>query len=316
MADISIEPSVIRDVLKGILYSLLIIFVMYTMPIIGIFAWVILPLPVLFYRLKIGRNATGIIMVVCLIVLSALTHNIVFSALYFGSFLLTGFLLGEFIEKHLGIEKILSFTCLILFGTFALLLIIYAFHQGHTPGQLLASYVSKYQSITTELISQSKQLYPDVELDLELYQKITELLMMTLPGILFSTYMVMALFNTVMIRKLLAKNNITVQSIENLILWKSSDYMVFILIGLSMLILVPAKSLQVLFINCVIILLTVYFLQGLAVVSFFFEKKSAPLAAKIFFYILIALQPLFSLLITGVGIFDTWINFRKLDTAT
>jgi uncharacterized protein YybS (DUF2232 family) len=58
----------------------------------------------------------------------------------------------------------------------------------------------------------------------------------------------------------------------------------------------------------------VYFFQGIAIVSFLFQKKSAPFALRSFFYILIAIQPLFMLLVIGVGLFDTWFNFRKLDT--
>lgn len=316
MTGIIIEPAQTKDVLRGTLYSLLIIFVMYAIPLIGVFAWTILPLPVLFYRLKTGRNGAGILMTVCLVVLTVLTKNIMFSMLYFGSLLMTGFLLGEFIEKHLSIGKTLSLTCFGLLGALLLFLFIHASAQGYGIEQFISGYVSRFQNLSNELITQSKQLYPDANLDLALYNKVSQLFMITLPGMLFSTYLMTALFNIILIRKLLKKHNIIVQSIENLTLWKSPDFMVFVLIILSALSFLPIQGLHITLINCLIVLLTVYFLQGMAIVSFLFEKKQAPMAFKLFFYILIALQPVFMLIIVGLGVFDTWINFRKLDTAT
>ncbi|MCP4670460.1 MAG: DUF2232 domain-containing protein, partial [Desulfobacula sp.] len=59
-----------------------------------------------------------------------------------------------------------------------------------------------------------------------------------------------------------------------------------------------------------------YFFQGIAIVSFLFTKKRAPFALRFFLYILIAIQPFFMFLVIGMGLFDTWFNFRKLDTAS
>jgi uncharacterized protein YybS (DUF2232 family) len=112
------------------------------------------------------------------------------------------------------------------------------------------------------------------------------------------------------------KKGIFIKSIENLNQWKAPDYLIFGVIAASIVIFLPLGVLKLLAVNCLIILMFVYFFQGIAVVSFFFHKKSAPFALRFFFYALIAVQPLFLLLVIGFGLFDTWINFRKLDTAT
>ena len=62
-----------------------------------------------------------------------------------------------------------------------------------------------------------------------------------------------------------------------------------------------------------LILLMVYFLQGIAVVSYFFEKKRFPRMLRLFLYSLIALQQIILLFIIGLGLFDMWLNFRKLN---
>lgn len=311
-----IQPAIIKDVLSGILLCILIISVMYVMPLIGIFAWMFLPLPVLFYRLKTGRNGSGIIMVASLAVLIVFTNNVAFNTLYFGSLLMTGFFLGEFIEKHLSIEKIMLYTSFAVLGTCIVVLLIYSLTQAQGIEQLISNYVSRYQVLSTQLFSESAQLYPEIKVDQQMLEKASSLFVVIFPGIFINSYLTMIWLNILLIKKLLLKKGILIKSIENLNQWKAPDYLVFGVIALSVLIFLPVDVLKLLSVNCLIILMFVYFFQGIAVVSFFFQKKNAPFALKFFLYILIAIQPLFMFLVIGFGLFDTWINFRKLDTAT
>jgi len=76
----------------------------------------------------------------------------------------------------------------------------------------------------------------------------------------------------------------------------------------------PMEAPKYVSINCLIVLMLVYFFQGIAVVSFFFQKKRSPTALRMFCYSLIAVQLYFLILVIGLGFFDNWINFRKLGT--
>jgi len=68
--------------------------------------------------------------------------------------------------------------------------------------------------------------------------------------------------------------------------------------------------------NGLIVFLTIYFFQGIAVVSFFFDKKHFSRIARMLLYGLIVLQQLLLIVVIGLGFFDTWIDFRKLDKNT
>ena len=309
-----IQPSAIKDILTGILLCMLIIAIMYILPLIGVFAWMFLPLPVLFYRLKTGRNGGGIIMVTSLAVLILLTSNFAFNTLYFGSLLMTGFFLGECIEKHLSIEKIMLYTGLAVLGTGVAILLMYSLTYTQGIEHLISNYVTRYQALSSQLFSESAQLYPDMKVDTQMLEKAGSVFVMIFPGIFINSYLTMVWLNILLIKKLLLKKGIHVTSIENLNQWKAPDYLVFGVIALSILIFLPIDALKFIAVNCLIILMFVYFFQGIAVVSFFFQKKRAPFALRFFFYILIAIQPLFMFLVIGLGLFDTWINFRKLDT--
>jgi len=301
-----LQPAAIKDILTGIFWCMLIIATMYIIPLFGVFAWMFLPLPVLFYRLKTGRNGGGIIMIISLAVLIISTSNFAFNTLYFGSLLMTGFFLGECIEKHLSIEKIMLYTALAVLGSGVAVLLIYSFAQGQGIGDLISSYVSRYHTLSSQLFSESAQLYPEMNVDTRMLEKANSVFVVIFPGIFINSYLSMIWLNILLIKKLLLKKGIVVTSIENLNQWKAPDYLVFAVIGLSVLIFLPQNALKLFAVNCLIILMFVYF----------FQKKSAPLILRFFFYILIAVQPLFMFLVIAFGLFDTWINFRKLDTAT
>lgn len=63
--------------------------------------------------------------------------------------------------------------------------------------------------------------------------------------------------------------------------------------------------------NVLAVLLPLYFLQGLAVVSSYLQRKAYPSAVKGLIYAMLFIFNPLPLIITGVGVFDLWIDFRR-----
>jgi uncharacterized protein YybS (DUF2232 family) len=59
-------------------------------------------------------------------------------------------------------------------------------------------------------------------------------------------------------------------------------------------------------------MLVIYFFQGIAIVSFYFDKKGFPKILRGILYGLIALQQFVLLLVIAAGFLDLWIDFRRL----
>ena len=308
-----IQPAAVKDILKGVFLCIMIIAIIYVMPLIGVFAWMFLPLPVLFYRLKTGRNPGAIIIAASLALLIISTSNFALNTLYFGSLLMTGFFLGEFIEQHLSIEKIILYTGFAVLSVCVIILFFYSLTLTEGIDQLISNYVLRYKNLSSQLFSQSGELYPEIKIDQQMLEKAGSFLISAFPAILINSYLTMIWLNILSIRKLLHKEGIIVKNIENLNQWKAPEHMVFGLIGLAGLMFFPMGVITILALNCLIILLFVYFFQGIAVVSFFFQEKGVSFVLRFFSYFLIAIQPLFMFLVIGFGLFDTWFNFRKLD---
>ena len=92
--------------------------------------------------------------------------------------------------------------------------------------------------------------------------------------------------------------------------------MVWGVIGCGLALFLPNASIKIIGLNGLLILMSVYFFQGIAIVSFYFKKKQFPRIIRIFLYTLIAVQQLVLLAVIGLGFFDMWFNFRKLGKQT
>jgi len=93
--------------------------------------------------------------------------------------------------------------------------------------------------------------------------------------------------------------------------WKAMELLVWPLIAAGFALTLAEGELRQLSMNLLIILMPVYFLQGLAIVTHFFNRRRIPPFMRGLGYVLIAFLNPMPLIITGIGIFDLWIDFRK-----
>lgn len=94
--------------------------------------------------------------------------------------------------------------------------------------------------------------------------------------------------------------------------WMLPDVAVWVLIAaVGSMVLGPEFS-QAIGMNLTIIFLFLYFLQGLSVVTHILKTKAFPKWVWILVFILIPLNPMFFGLVVGMGLFDIWVDFRKI----
>lgn len=93
--------------------------------------------------------------------------------------------------------------------------------------------------------------------------------------------------------------------------WRSPELLIWGLIVAGFTVAFGSGGIQDVAINVLIILLPLYFLQGLAVVEHFLVRKGlSPLLRGFGYLFLLVINPL-PVIVTGVGIFDLWADFRK-----
>ncbi|PIE62953.1 MAG: hypothetical protein CSA25_02570 [Desulfobacter postgatei] len=302
------HPVFIRETLTGILFCLLICGVVFAAPLPGIFVLLFLPLPVLFYRLKIGRNSGALIAGASFFILVLMANGVAFDTLYFGLLLATGMVLGECLERHMNIQKTMGLTALIAAGTVIAALMVYSISQNRTLSAIMTDYINQSLSI-------AKQLSPEITMDQKMAQKLASSMVVFMPGMFMMSFITTLWLNILSIKRLLKHRGITIKSIEHLNLYKAPDMLIWVFIGCASALMIPSDPVRIFGINCLIVLMLVYFFQGIAVVSFFFQQKNAPMALKGCCYVLIAVQVYVLILVIGLGFFDNWIDFRKLSAS-
>jgi len=304
-----------KDIITGIAITLLIFTLSVYMPIIGFFCSLLLPLPVLFYRSKLGRRVGLIVpgggLVIMVIALGGLTIDIVF----FFELLLLGFLLSELFEMELSVEKTVLLACggVILSGVLGLL--FFSSISGRGVSGLISDYIAKNLEVTLALYEGMGMSEENLHLFSNSLDKIQYVLVRIVPAMVVASTLFVTWTNLLIARPVFKKSGLSYPAFGTLKLWKAPDYLIWGLIGCGVLLLFPSRFLKLFGLNGLLILLTVYFFQGIAIVSYFFEKKRFPRLLRLLLYSLIAVQQILLLFVIGLGIFDMWLNFRKIGSS-
>ncbi len=93
--------------------------------------------------------------------------------------------------------------------------------------------------------------------------------------------------------------------------WKSPELLIWPLIAAGFIYFFTSGWPAIISLNLLVLLLPLYFLQGLAIISHFFRLKAvAPWLRNLGYVMAVLLNPL-PIIVTFVGLFDLWVDFRK-----
>jgi len=309
----TMQGDISKDIVSGIAVTGLIFAVSVYMPIIGFFCALFIPLPTLFYRSKLGRTTGAIIPIITIITMVAVLGGISIDTLFFVELLLLGFVLSELIELDLSIEKTMLYACgsVILMGIVSLL--FYSNMSDKGIYALVADYVSINLKLTLELYENMGVSQESIHMISNSLENIEYVLIRIIPALIVAAIFFVSWTNLLLAKPIFKSRELFYPSFGSLKLWKAPEFLVWGIIGCGLLLLLPDKTFKIFGLNGLLILITIYFFQGIAIVSFYFEKKRFPRWLKFFLYSLIALQQAILLVIIGLGFFDMWLNFRKLE---
>ena len=306
----------VKDIVTGVLITGLIFFISVFIPIVGFVGALFIPLPILFYRIKLGRTTGAIIPMVSSLVMVLLINEISLDVLFFIELLLIGFVLGELIELNLSIEKTILYAsgCVLLAGFVGLLL--FSILAGKGIFAIVSEYITKNLELTMALYQNMGMSEENVQLVLNSLDKIRYVLVRIIPALVAASTLFVVWISILLARPILKSRSLFYPDFGPLNVWKAPEYLVWTVIGCGLVLFLPNSAVKMFGLNGLMILMTVYFFQGIAIVSFYFEKKRFPRIIRIFLYTLIALQQIILLAVIGLGFFDQWVNFRRLGKQT
>jgi len=302
----------VKDIVTGVSVTSLIFLISVFIPIIGFVAALFIPLPILFYRLRLGRINGLVIPIISSLVMVVFIGGISLDILFFAGLLLIGFILGELFELNLSIEKTTLYASgsVVLSGLIGL--IISSMLTGEGVFGIVSNYVAKNLELTLVLYQSMGMSQENVQLISQSLDKIQHVLVTIIPALVSTSTLFVTWISILIAKPVLISRSLYYPDFGPLKLWKAPDYLVWVVIGCGLALFLPIPVIKVIGLNGLLILMTVYFFQGIAIVSYYFNKKRFPKILRVFLYTLMALQQLILLAVIGLGFFDLWINFRRL----
>jgi uncharacterized protein YybS (DUF2232 family) len=99
---------------------------------------------------------------------------------------------------------------------------------------------------------------------------------------------------------------------NDLVRWSTPEWLIWVLLTTGFGLFIPVAALDTIALDLFVCVAAVYFCQGLAIMAFYFKVLSMPPAARGLIYFVTIVQPVLAALVCAVGIFDLWIDFRRL----
>ena len=293
------------------LLALAILASFFVVPLAGPFLVLVLPAPLAYARLRYGSVNFALASALCLVMTAFGGGFPVFSAMAAG-LSLTAFVLAGSLAKgeryDLGILKG-ALLPLLAVGPLAGL---YFLAAGVDPWALLAATLDQGVKESVDIYKHMGMSQADIDALMPSLKLFKTAVMDYFPAILLSISAWASLFSFILLRRRAAKDGLAAGSGLPMNRWLAPDHAVWGVIIPGFLLIPAVPVLRQAAGNLLVSFAVVYMFQGMAVVSFLFERFKVSPFLRWLGWLLILLQPLLGLLACSAGLFDTWLDFRKL----
>jgi len=302
-----------KDVIVAIAITALICMATLFLGVLGPFVGlVVIPLPILFYRFKLGRSLGLLILAaVVLIVISVVGWSSIGAVAFLFELGLVGLILPEVFEMNLSVEKTVGITTGAVLAAGAVMLALYSLLSTATPWAVVSDYLEKSVEMAIAMYREIDASEEKIEILVRSLEGILYLMLRIIPAIVVVITLFVVWSNLLLARSLLRSKELFCPDFGKLNQWKAPEHLIWVAIASGGLLLFAHPGIMMLGINGLIVIMMIYFFQGIAIVSFYFEKKQFPKVLRALLYGLIAMQQLLLLVVIAVGFFDVWIDFRR-----
>lgn len=302
------DRGALLDVIKGSVATLVLFLAYISLPLIGILPGLFAPLPLMYYALKSGRNTGIAIFLITLAVLafvadpSALLLFLVQSgaiSLAVPHFLVKGWGAARTIAYSVAI----SLACILLFAA-----AVWFVRGVNLHGEILQG-INASIAQTTLLYEKSGLKGEDLQSLQEGIRQAGALIGRIYPALVLVGLAAIAGFNMLALRKLSARRNKRIP-VGDFKQFRNPEHLIWFVIVAGFALLLDNADAVTAALNVLVVVLSLYFLQGLAIIVCLFDRFTAPRLVRFILYTVLALQPYLAIAVAMLGIFDLWGNFR------
>ena len=304
----------VTDIIGCVFGALVLMYAAVVVPLFGTLLMFTSPLLFLFYATRLGLKQ-GIVLaclsIMAVSVVSTLTGHrqtivfcIEFSVLgiVLSELFRRRFSLGETVTIALGAMSLFGF--LILFGLGAA--------RGLSPSEIIVALLREQFEAASILHNEIGSQAEDAQAANQFAEAFVQAVARIYPALMVIGMGLIVILNVMLARPLFERLGLDYPEFEPFERWKAPEKMVWGLIVAGFGSLFASGTPQTAAVNCLLVMVVVYFFQGLSIGIFYLNKYRVPLLLKGILYILVVIQQLLVLMLAVVGLFDQWFDFRRL----
>jgi uncharacterized protein YybS (DUF2232 family) len=304
----------VHDVLGCTVSAIVLLLASALIPLVGPVFSLLTPLPFLYYTTKLGLYQGAKVVLITILVVGLIAKlagypQIIFLCLEFS---LLGLIISETFRREftIGFAIFWGTICMLIIG--AVILGIIGLSRNMGPLALILDY---FQHNVKETVQSYETMGWDQEkiLQFQEYLKILiKVITMIYPALMIVGTGFVVWINIVISRPLFRLVNLDYPHFGPMDRWRAPELMVWgvIAAGFSLFLSIPV--LRLIAINGLIVMLTIYVFHGLSILLFFLNKYRVPSWVRIGIYFLIFFQQIFLIVLAMAGLFDQWVDFRKI----
>ena len=300
-------------ILLGTGATLLIFFVSLRAPLVGLGTALLTPLPVMIVCHRWDARG-GILVVLIVSLITSAVFNPFLGAVFFTEFGLMGLFLYYWVEERgLSWDRGILLSSIIVLAALVLVVTVQSKMAAVGVADWMKDEIRETgRHVLGASVPDTTTTPQSSVVDLEW---LTNFTLRILPALMILTVWLEGILNVALLtwftNRFLPSHRRSVMKPE-FALWVFPDRLVWGGILGGFLMVTRIRPLVTIGINVVILLLAIYFLQGMAIVSFYFKKKKVPLGFRVMGYTMIGLIQFLLILVAALGLFDIWADFRNL----
>ena len=304
----------VADVLGCACSAIVLLLASALIPLVGPVFSLLTPLPFLYYATKLGLFQGAKVVLVTILTVGLIAKlaghpQIIFLCLEFS---LLGLIISETFRREytIGFTIFWGTSCMLVIGAVILGLIGLTRNMG--PLALILNY---FQVNMNETIQTYEEMGWDQEkiLQFKEYLKILiDIIKTVYPAIMIVSTGFVVWINIVISRPLFRLLNLKYPEFDPMDRWHAPDIMVWGVIASGFTLFLSIPGVKLVAINGLIVMLAIYVFHGLAILLFFLNKYRVPSWLRFGIYFLIFFQQIFLIVLALAGLFDQWIDFRKI----
>jgi hypothetical protein len=291
-----------------LVFLLLAMFVPPLWVVVGVLA----PVPLVFVYLRWGRGVGMVLLGLVFGVLLSLA-GYKQAVLFFAEYAVLTAVLSETIQFKLSFDKCILFSTLVSAALSMVLLLFIFTDRESTLTEFFQEQIEGHFQLSMEALQAMGDKPEELRAMREFANGASGAMAQSYPSFITIGILMTAVVNYYMVRLLWSRiYGPGLFHPARFSKWVVPEQVVWVLIGSGGLLFFAEGILGTLGVNLLSLVLVAYFLQGLAILIHFLDARNVPVFFWILIFFVVVLQPLLIGAAVGLGIFDTWIDLRKI----